>query len=128
MKMRGAIFLFCLLMTSCVSSHRGQQTALTGPEHFARYTNLADALRGYPGLIVSGAGEYAKVQVRSHTSTVQSEPLYVLDGFPVGNHYVRANQMVDMAQVKSVQVLRRATELTTYGDQGAGGVILINTK
>ncbi len=122
------LFVFSIMLIACATAHRDAQAPLPAVNYFSKYTNLADALKGHPGLIISGVGEYAKIIVRRNNSVINQEPLYVLDGFPVGNHYTRANQLINMATVKKVQVLRSNMELTSYGDKGSSGVILINTK
>jgi len=58
---------------------------------------------------------------------VNLEPLYVVDGFPVGNSYRRANQAINMANVKSIRVIRNLSQLNTYGEMGSNGVIEITS-
>ncbi|MBR1630312.1 MAG: TonB-dependent receptor [Paludibacteraceae bacterium] len=65
-----------------------------------------------------------KVRVRGGTSLTQSsEPLYIVDGFPVSS-------ISDIAptDIASMDVLKDAAATAIYGAQGANGVIIITTK
>ena len=65
-----------------------------------------------------------KIRVRGGTSLTQSsEPLYIVDGFPVSS-------ISDIApgDIASMDVLKDAAATAIYGAQGANGVIIITTK
>ena len=65
-----------------------------------------------------------KIRVRGGTSLTQSsEPLYIVDGFPVSS-------ISDIApgDIASMDVLTDAAATAVYGAQGANGVIIITTK
>ncbi len=94
---------------------------------FQRYSNLGDALRGFGGVYVSGTGVNRTVTL-SRTGAASQEPLYVVDGFPVGTDYRRANNAVNMAEVKTIRVVRNVGEMAQYGASGQGGIILITTE
>ena len=59
---------------------------------------------------------------------MEEEPLFVLDGFPLGNSYQRANNAIDMAHVKSIRVVRNLSQMGTYGSMASAGVIEILTR
>jgi len=85
------------------------------------------------------AGKLAGVQIMTLTSkpgadplvrirgvgsiSAGSEPLYVVDGFPVDNI-----QMLNPNDIESIDILKDASATAIYGSRGANGVILINTK
>ncbi|MDH3648431.1 MAG: TonB-dependent receptor plug domain-containing protein [Saprospiraceae bacterium] len=129
MKAVWGILIGSALLMSCQSSHRmvSNQHART-TDHLSKYSNLADALRASSGLIVSGYGASTKIIVRKGVSGVNSEPLYVVDGFPLGNRYAHANRSVNMANVASIRVLKSTFDLIPYGSLGANGVIEIKTR
>ena len=72
---------------------------------------------GRPGASVS-------VRVRGGGSITQSnEPLYIVDGFPVGS----IND-IPASEIESIDVLKDASSTAIYGARGANGVILVTTK
>src|SRR5690606_11269114 len=54
-----------------------------------------------------------------------SAPLYVIDGFPVGNSI---GQNLNPNDIESISVLKDAASTAIYGARGSNGVILITTK
>ncbi|MBX2814841.1 MAG: Plug domain-containing protein [Saprospiraceae bacterium] len=113
-----------LCALACQTTHPGISA---NPYPFAQYQNLADALRSYPGLLVSGPRGQEEIVVRQNVSVRSAAPLYVINDQAVGNNYFRANQLIDMAQVKQIRVLKGMSESARYGSLGTAGVILIDT-
>ncbi|MDR0658179.1 MAG: TonB-dependent receptor [Mediterranea sp.] len=65
-----------------------------------------------------------KIRVRGGGSITQSsEPLYIVDGFPV-------NSINDIAanDIASIDVLKDASSTAIYGARGANGVVIVTTK
>ncbi|RMG25934.1 MAG: hypothetical protein D6730_10005 [Bacteroidetes bacterium] len=90
---------------------------------------LANYLRRIPGIRVSGNGQNARVIIRGgSTVNLSEEPLYVLDGAPMGNSYAQIYNMVDVNDIASVSVLKDGASAAIYGTRGNAGVILITTK
>lgn len=54
-----------------------------------------------------------------------SQPLYVVDGFPVGTS---VGQNLNPNDIESISVLKDAASTAIYGARGSNGVILITTK
>ncbi|NBC07017.1 MAG: TonB-dependent receptor plug domain-containing protein [Bacteroidetes bacterium] len=80
---------------------------------------LADILVREPGVsFVNG-----RLTIRG-----QTYPLFVVDGTPIGRGYANAASAVSVEDIRSVEVLKGASETAIYGRQGANGVILITTK
>ncbi len=82
-----------------------------------------------PGVQVtqtSGApGGTMRVRVRgSNSIQYGNDPLYVIDGFPVGGSSIFLNPN----DVETVTVLKDASATAIYGSRGANGVIIITTK
>nr|WP_294899022.1 TonB-dependent receptor [uncultured Pedobacter sp.] len=83
-------------------------------------------------------GKGLSIQVRG-TGTVSagSEPLYVIDGFPLATaapngsgNYATGNPLdnINPNDIESIQVLKDAASAAIYGSRAANGVVLITTK
>jgi TonB-linked SusC/RagA family outer membrane protein len=97
-----------------------------------------------PGVQVtqtSGApGGGISIRVRGANSINSgSEPLYVIDGFPIypdngalgtsGNRQpTNAMATINPNEIESIEILKDASATSIYGSRGANGVILITTK
>ena len=91
------------------------------------YNSLLDMLRREPGLTISGNGPNASVTMRGfRTVEGTNEPLFVIDGAPLGFGYGAASS-VDVTTVESIKVLSPA-QSGLYGSRGGNGVIQIRTK
>ncbi|GAB4409404.1 MAG: TonB-dependent receptor [Bacteroidia bacterium] len=69
-------------------------------------------------------GEGATVRIRGTSSINNSEPLYVVDGVPIGGGIDFLNQ----DDIESIEVLKDAASASIYGARSAAGVILVTTK
>jgi len=71
-------------------------------------------------------GSPVNIVIRGNNSLTQdNSPLYVIDGFPVENPN---NNLINPADIESIEVLKDASSTAIYGARGANGVILITTK
>ena len=89
--------------------------------------NAASALQGrVTGVTVSTntgqPGEGMSINVRGISSLSSTTPLYVVDGV-----YGDIN-MVDPADIQSIEILKDASAAAIYGSRAANGVVLITTK
>lgn len=92
-------------------------------------------------------GGAISVQVRGTSSlSASSQPLYVIDGFPISNDYYNnpaspegilaekgatvPNQLnsIDPASIESIEILKDASATAIYGSRATNGVVLITTK
>lgn len=83
-----------------------------------------------PGIDVSPrnakAGNASQIRVRGIGSiSGDTEPLYVIDGFPTDAANAGA---INPADIASVDILKDASATAIYGSRGANGVIIITTK
>jgi TonB-linked SusC/RagA family outer membrane protein len=91
-------------------------------------TSLADALKGkVSGVRITqnsgGPGAGSTINIRGATSVFgDNQPLYVVDGFPVENFDLNADD------IASIDVLKDASSTAIYGSRGANGVIIVTTK
>ncbi|GAB3930383.1 SusC/RagA family TonB-linked outer membrane protein [Larkinella terrae] len=86
-------------------------------------------------------GGGVSVQIRGNNSiTAGSDPLYVIDGFPINNDYslndagvtngskINPLSTLNTADIESIDVLKDASATAIYGSRGANGVVIITTK
>jgi TonB-linked SusC/RagA family outer membrane protein len=89
------------------------------------------ALQGLvPGIDVvqssTRPGDVTRIRIRGIGSiSGDTEPLYVIDGFPTDGQNASA---INPADISSVEVLKDASSTAIYGSRGANGVIIITTK
>lgn len=83
---------------------------------------------------IPGGGLSIKVR-GSGSITAGTEPLYVVDGFPMsgeaGNgtgQNVSPLSSINMNDIESIEVLKDASAAAIYGSRGANGVVIITTK
>jgi len=88
---------------------------------------LADMLRQTSGVSVTGQGNNVSVKVRGINSFGPSDPLYVINGSPVGNSYTDIASTIDPNTITSITVLK-GSDAAIYGSRGGNGVIVIRTK
>ncbi|MDX2247722.1 MAG: TonB-dependent receptor plug domain-containing protein [Bacteroidia bacterium] len=92
--------------------------------------DLTDHLRKLPGVWVQGTGSQASVRIRGNASIQTSgEPLYIVNGSQITGGYSTVYNMVgNVADIKTIQVLKDASETSFYGVRGSNGVIVIKLK
>ncbi|MGV3557879.1 SusC/RagA family TonB-linked outer membrane protein [Larkinella arboricola] len=83
-----------------------------------------------PGVVVKQKagtpGGSFEVRVRGIGSLgAGSNPLYVIDGFPVGTD---VGQNLNPNDIESISILKDAASTAIYGARGSNGVVLITTK
>lgn len=117
-----------LLASACSSSQKasgdGSSVAMANQTLFQR-------LRKEPNVRVSGIEENATVfisNIQGVSGGRQAEPLFVLNGAPIGYTYNQAFQMVQGKQIESVKVLKSTVATVQYGERAANGAVVIRTK
>ncbi|WP_171062754.1 TonB-dependent receptor [Larkinella sp. C7] len=104
--------------------------------------SVTSSLQGrVPGVFISqtsGApGGGASVRIRGVGTTGGNQPLYVVDGFPLGggnmgisgsSDQVDGLSIINPNDIESVEILKDAAAAAIYGARAANGVILITTK
>ncbi len=68
-------------------------------------------------------GGGARIRIRGVGTINNSDPLYVVDGFPVGSIGFLAP-----GDIERVEILKDASATAIYGNRGANGVVVITTK
>ena len=108
-----------------------------------RESNFINSLSGKVAgvnITTSGSvGSSSRVVIRGENSLNfgANEPLYVIDGVPIGNDrtgnetsvdYGNSSAEINPADIESMTVLKGAAASALYGSRGANGVIVITTK
>ncbi|WP_157972020.1 SusC/RagA family TonB-linked outer membrane protein [Pleomorphovibrio marinus] len=74
-------------------------------------------------------GSGTTVRIRGTSSIYgNNDPLYVVDGVPLGENVGGIEQIVNPTDVESIEVLKDASAAAIYGSRGANGVVLITTR
>ena len=87
---------------------------------------LMDRLRQTPGIFMSRGVPVLMAAANSFDSEQSIEPLYVVNGFIVGNSFRDLRVLIDANSVKSIKVVR-VSEASKYGSRGGNGAIEITT-
>lgn len=70
-------------------------------------------------------GQGMSIRVRGQASiTAGSDPLYVVDGFPITGNIANINP----DEIESISVLKDASSTSLYGSRAANGVVIVTTK
>ncbi|MDE6311122.1 MAG: TonB-dependent receptor [Muribaculaceae bacterium] len=90
--------------------------------------NIMNSLSGkLPGVLVipdAAPGGTGSIRVRGmSTANSSNDPLYIIDGVPTDNI-----NMINPADIETMQVLKDAASASIYGSRAANGVVIITTK
>jgi len=118
-------------VTGAISTVKGEDLAEVPVASFDQaLQGRAAGVQVSQGSGVPGSG--VRIQVRGTSSiSAGTEPLYVVDGFPVTMETragVNPLAMINPNDIESIEVLKDAQAAAIYGSRGANGVILITTK
>lgn len=105
-------------------------------------SNFVNNLSGkVAGVHISGAGgvgSSSRIVIRGETSlSLQSQPLFIIDGVPVGNDgtsnsggadYGNSAAEINPADIETINVLKGPAAAALYGSRAARGAIVITTK
>jgi TonB-linked SusC/RagA family outer membrane protein len=96
----------------------------------AGISNPVQAIQGRaPGVAVmtaNGPGSTPSIRIRGSGSIdAGSEPLYVVDGFPLMDNDLNA---INPNDIESIEILKDASSTAIYGSRGSNGVIMVTTK
>jgi TonB-linked SusC/RagA family outer membrane protein len=109
-------------LTSSITSVKGEDLkTMTAGNAMLSMQGKANGVQITGG---GGPGATPRVIIRGVTTINGSDPLYVVDGFPVGGNINFLNQ----DEIESIEVLKDASAAAIYGTRGSNGVIMITTK
>ena len=129
MKVRLMLLALSLwLVGAHISCSTAGATKNTVPTNDYGYMNILEMLRKEPQLRVSGPNTNPEIRVRGGGRSIaaSNEPLFVVDGAPVGQGY-NSVRSIDVNVVRSINVISPA-RAGKYGARGGMGVIEIRTR
>ena len=111
------------VVTASIAKVGADELAQTAP------TRVDNALKGLAaGVQVTTQngqpGSSSVVRVRGIGTINNSDPLYIVDGMPIGGGIDNINP----ADIESIEVLKDAASAAVYGARAANGVVLVTTK
>lgn len=129
-------------LTGAVSSVKADNLPISSNASIA--TMLSGKAAGVTSRQVSAQpGGGVEILIRGAASTgAGNEPLYIIDGFPVGNQGVEPSannrysdfgsrnplNSINPNDIESIEILKDASSSAIYGARAANGVVLITTK
>ena len=134
------LYIYLLLLTTVVVSQdcgisnnvdreNPEMRTFDGVENPSQSETLVDHLIKVPGINVVGDGRNAKITIRGISTFYGSnEPLFVVNSQQLNGGLQEAMNIVPVADIKSIRVLKNPSEIGGYGVRGANGVILITLK
>ena len=137
MKNLAAILCLCVFtFFSCKSQKTNDLVLHSAKQSSNEVTNLqpeislADYLRRISGVVVKGNGDDSIVLVRSGGNSLvnSSEPLFLINGNQFNGDFRSLTNTIAVADIKSIQVFKDASDTAFYGSRGANGVIDIKLK
>ena len=124
------LLLLAFAFVSCTSSKiratQEQPLDIELQERNRATVSLLDRLRRIPGIIIRRNTPYILRATADSPTSASYEPLYVLDGYPVGNSFRSVKNLVLNVDVKNIEVLT-GSEASFYGSRAGAGVIKITT-
>jgi len=122
-----SLFLL-LLLGSCSASKSSLENSNIDKE-IAENNNknipLIDRIRRLSGITLRNGVPYFMKSANQIYGT-PTEPLYVLNGYPVGNSFNSVDQLINSFNVKKIEAIS-GSAAAEYGSRGASGVIKITT-
>lgn len=121
--------IFLLLITlACGSSQKPAGDVKADVDAKNRTTiSLRDRIRRLPGVTLRNGVPVFTKTTADISGTSPSEPLYVLNGYIVGQSFREIDELVDNVSVVEIKALT-GPEASFYGSRGGNGVILITTR
>lgn len=126
-------FIILLVVTGSLScsSYQKTTTSKTNVKEELDQKNrtnlsLLDRLVELPGVIRRNGVPVLSKTSNSFSSSATQEPLYILDGYELGNSFSSLNEAVKSFNVKTIKVLSSA-DANRYGTRAANGVIVVTT-
>jgi len=131
------VILLMIYFGSCTAA-QNRQSVEPGKDHNHDIVSPRDhensplswetLFRKIAGIQVQGTYPNLSLRIRGANSMhLTTEPLYVLEGVPLGHDFSGLDKAVTPGDVESIQVLK-GPETAIYGARGANGVILVKMK
>lgn len=139
---RVSVLLAALCAGCGPSTKDGPETAPETEQAAAGVVITAEDIREHPGQPIERviAGKCAScmvtmrdgrlaIRIRGRSSlTGSDEPLYVIDGVPIGPSVAGPLSGINPYDIETIEVITDPTGISMYGSRGGNGVIVITTK
>ena len=131
MNWKASFFVSALFLAAC-----GSAVSTAGNEGSVRESlesknrmnvSLLNQIRQMPGITLRNGVPVFTKSTSDVSFGVPIEPLYVLNGYPVGNSFADVDQLVENVNVEKIEALTDS-DASFYGSRGAKGVIKITTR
>lgn len=131
MKLKISILaLFLIAMSACGTSKSTNSDETSLNESLEKKNRMSitllDQIRRLPGVTLRAGVPVFNKNNNTLSAGGNSEPLYVLDGYIVGNSFRSINQLVQNTEVDKIEAIT-GPDASFYGTRGASGVIKITT-
>ena len=127
---RKILFLLFVAATtaSCVDSRLpvSGNNVIPGKQQSVTFSDLTEMMRTIPRVNVTGNRDLASVSISPNNPG--NPPLFVLDGVEMGYNYAQIYNLVNIGQIRRVNVLLTADAFSRYGSRAEYGAILIETS
>lgn len=118
------------LLAGCGGSQSAARSAKGSDETLEQKNRVALTLmtriRQLPGVVLRGGVPVFNKLQTDISGSFPIEPLYVLNGYIVGNSFRDINQLVQSVDVRDIEAIT-GPATAEYGSRGGGGVIKITT-
>ncbi len=122
------LLILLLGMMACGSSQNSLLHVQDDLEAKNRTTiSLRDQIRRLPGVTLRNGVPVFTKTTADISGTSPSEPLYVLNGYIVGQSFRQVDELVENVSVIKIEALT-GPEAAFYGSRAGNGVILITTR
>jgi hypothetical protein len=113
---------------SCVDSRLPVfgNNVIPGKQQAESFTDLTEMMRTIPRVNVTGNRDLASVSISPNTPG--NPPLFILDGVEMGYNYAQVYHLVDIGDIRRINVLLTADAFSRYGSRAENGAILIETS
>ena len=131
MNLKNSILVLLLVAMSACGTSKSSSSDATSLNETLEQKNrmsisLLDQIRRLPGVTLRGGVPVFNKNNNTLVAGGNSEPLYILDGYIVGNSFRSVNQLVQNIEVAKIEAIT-GPDASFYGTRGASGVIKIST-
>lgn len=130
-----AVAILAVLITSCINSQLSSSSKIPKSDNLMPgkrkiiQMNLTDMLRSIHNVTVNGHNEFARVSIRNNIGRMPAgNPVYIVNGNIMGTDYMTVYRTIDHNSIVRMKALNDASALSTFGQIGSNGAIIIETS
>jgi hypothetical protein len=128
-KRKTLLLLFLIVSAASCTGTRlpvSGNNVIPGKQQTETFTDLTEMMRTIPRINVTGNRDLASVSISPNTPG--NPPLFILDGVEMGYNYAQVYHLVDIGDIRRINVLLTADAFSRYGSRAENGAILIETS